>query len=113
MLRKLAAGFGLGALAAVIVLSLAASTDLLDRQELATYDWRMRLAANPHAVNQHIVLPEINDTNIREMSPVFGHWPWPRLSVSFVIDYLHRAPAKVVAVDLLFPEADKVAKYDF
>jgi adenylate cyclase len=113
MLRKLAAGFGLGALAAVIVLSLAASTDLLDRQELATYDWRMRLAANPDAVNQDIVLVEINDSTIREMSPVFGHWPWPRLAVSFVIDYLHRAPAKVVAVDLLFPEADKVAKYDF
>jgi adenylate cyclase len=113
MLRKLAAGLGLGALAAVIVLALAASTDLLDRLELTTYDWRMRQAADPQSLNKDIVLVEINDSSIREMSPVFGHWPWPRLAVSFIIDYLHRAPAKVVAVDLGFSERDKVAKYDF
>jgi adenylate cyclase len=113
VLRKLLAGLGLGALAAVIVLALAASTDLLDRLELTTYDWRMRLAADPAAVNKDIVLVEINDSSIREMSGVFGHWPWPRLAVSFVIDYLQRAPAKVVAVDILLPEEDKVARYEF
>src|SRR5258708_27313884 len=113
MLRRLLAGLGRGALAALIVLGLAASTDLLDRLELTTYDWRMRLAADPASVNTDIVLVEINDSTIREMSGVFGHWPWPRLAVSFVIDYLRRAPAKVVAVDILSSEADKVAQYDF
>jgi adenylate cyclase len=113
MLRKLAAGLGLGALAALIVLGLAASTDLLDRLELTTYDWRMRLAVDPTSVNKDIVLVEINDSSIREMSGVFGHWPWPRLAISFVIDFLHRAPAKVVAVDVLFSEEDKVARYEF
>ena len=113
MLRKLAAGLGLGALAAALVLALAASTDLLDRLELTTYDWRMRQSADPKSVNKDIVLVEINDSTIREMSDVFGHWPWPRLAVSFVIDYLHRAPAKVVAVDFLLSEPDKVAQYDF
>jgi adenylate cyclase len=113
MLRKLLAGLGLGAVASIIVLALAASTDLLDRLELTTYDWRMRLAADPTSLNKDIVLVEINDSTIREQSEVFGHWPWPRLAISFVIDYLHRAPAKVVAVDIAFPESDKVAKYDF
>ena len=107
LLRKLLAGLGLGALAAVIVLGLAASTDLLDRLELTTYDWRMRLAADPDSVNKDIVLVEINDSSIREMSPLFGHWPWPRLAISFVVDYLHRAPAKVVAIDVGFAEPDK------
>ena len=111
MLRKLAAGFGLGALAAVIVLSLAASTDLLDRLELTTYDWRMQLAANPDAVNKDIVLVEINDLSIREMQDVFGRWPWPRLAVSFAIDFLRRGPAKVVAVDMILPEKDRVETY--
>jgi len=113
MLRKLLAGLGLGALAAFLVLAVVKSTELLDRLELTTYDWRMRLAADPAALNKDIVLVEINDSTIREMSGVFGHWPWPRLAVSFVIDYLHRAPAQVVAVDFLLSEPDKVAQYDF
>jgi adenylate cyclase len=112
MLRKLLAGLGLGALAAVIVLALAASTDLLDRLELTTYDWRMRLAADPKTLDKDIVLVEISDLTIREMEPIFGHWPWPRLAVSFIIDYLNRAPAKVIAVDLSFAESDRVKQYD-
>jgi len=111
MLRKLFAGVGLGALAALLVLALAASTDLLDRQELTTYDWRMRLAADPAAVNKDIVFVEINDLSIREMSDVFGRWPWPRLAVSFAIDFLRRGPAKVVAVDMSLPEPDRVETY--
>jgi len=112
MLRKLAAGLGLGALAAAIVLGLAKSTELLDRLELTTYDWRMRLAADPASVSQDIALVEISDATLREMEPLFGKWPWPRLAVSFVIDYLQRAPAKVIAVDLSFAESDRVKAYD-
>src|SRR4051812_10245841 len=112
ILRKLTAGLALGTLSALIVLALAASTDLLDRVELMTYDWRMRLAADPASVDKNIVLVEISDATLREMEPFFGHWPWPRLAVSFVIDYLKRAPAKVIAVDLTFAESDRVLSYD-
>jgi adenylate cyclase len=111
MLRKALAGLGLGAVAALLVLALAAATDLPDRLELTTYDWRMRLAADPASVNRNIVLVEVNDLSIREMSDVFGRWPWPRLAVSFAIDFLRRAPAKVVAVDLSLPEPDRVETY--
>src|SRR5215212_7370179 len=72
----------------------------------------MRLAAAPASVNTGIVLVEINDTTIRDMEPLFGHWPWPRVALSFVIDYLHRAPAKVVAVDITLSERDRVDQYD-
>jgi adenylate cyclase len=113
MLRKLAAGLGLGALAAVIVLGLAVATDLLDRQELTTYDWRMRLAVDPAAVSKDIVLVELNDASLREMSGLFGHWPWPRVATAYVLDFLKRAPAKVIAVDIQFTELDRVAQYDF
>jgi adenylate cyclase len=112
MLRKVAAGLGLGALAALIVLALAASTDLLERQERTTYDWRMRLAARPDAVNKDIVLVEINDSTIRELEQYFGRWPWPRMAMAWVVDFLHRAPAKVVAIDVSLSERDKVLKYN-
>src|SRR4051812_7384935 len=72
----------------------------------------MRRVAAPDSVNRDIVLVEINDSTIRDMEPVFGHWPWPRIALSFVVDYLHRAPAKVVAIDLTLAERDRVAQYD-
>ncbi|HMC76646.1 MAG TPA: adenylate/guanylate cyclase domain-containing protein [Vicinamibacterales bacterium] len=110
MLRKLLAGLGLGTLAALLVIGVAASTDLLDRLELTTYDWRMRLAADPKAVNKDIVLVKIDDASIRAMAPTFGRWPWPRLAMSFGLDFLKRAPAKVIAIDVLFTEQDKVVE---
>jgi adenylate cyclase len=114
MLRKGLAGLGLGAVAAVIVLGLAASTDLVDRLELTTYDWRMRLAADPKSVNQDIVLVEINDLSIRQMQDGFRmRWPWPRVAFGLVIDFLHRGGAKVVAVDVAFTEHDQVETYVF
>ncbi len=114
MLRKVAAGLGLGAVAALFVLAGAASVDLLDRVELTTYDWRMRLAADPSSVNKDIVLVKIDDAAIRQMAPTFGRWPWPRLALSFALDFLRRGGAKVVAVDVILAEQDKViAEYVF
>ena len=113
MVRKLITGLGLGALAALIVLGLAVATDLPDRAELITYDWRMRLAVDPGSLNKDIVLVELNDASLREMSDLFGHWPWPRVTMAYVLDFITRGPAKVIAIDVQFTEIDRVAKYDF
>jgi adenylate cyclase len=114
MLRKLVAGLGLAALAAIIVLALAASSDLPARVELTTYDWRMRLAADPASVNRDIVLVEINDLSILELQKGFRmRWPWPRVAIGLVIDFLRRGGAKVVAVDMTFTEGDEVLTYVF
>jgi len=114
MLRKLAAGLGLGALAAALVLTLAAFTDLLERQELTTYDWRMRLVADPASVNKNIVLVEINDLSIRQLQDGYRmRWPWPRVAIGLAIDFLRRGGAKIIAVDVSFPERDQVETYVF
>ena len=115
-LRKLLAGLGLGSLAALLVLGVAGSGDLLDRLELTTYDWRMRLAADPASVNQDIVLVEINDLSIRQLADPNGYrmrWPWPRVTMGLAIDFLHRAGAKVIAVDVAYTEHDQVDAYIF
>jgi adenylate cyclase len=113
-LRKLLAGLGLGSLAALLVLGAAGSGDLLDRLELTTYDWRMRLAADPSAVNQDIVLVEINDLSIRELQAGYRmRWPWPRIAMALAIDFLHRGGARVIAVDVAFTEEDQVDTYVF
>jgi adenylate cyclase len=109
--RKILAGLLIGIGAAAIVLALA-RLGLLDTAELKLYDWRMRVAADAASVNHDIVLVEIDTTTIRDVAPLWGHWPWPRVALSFVIDYLNRAPAKVIAVDIALPESDKVDQYD-
>jgi adenylate cyclase len=114
MIRKLGIGTALGALAGVVVLLLSLTGDLLDRYEMTTYDWRMRLAADPQSVNKDIVLLEINDLSIRELQQGYRmRWPWPRVALGLAIQFLHRAPAKVIAVDMSFPEHDYVVTYTF
>src|SRR4051794_9720652 len=111
MVRKLIAGLALGIGSAVIVLLLAL-TGWLDLAELKSYDRRMLWAAKPDSVSKEIVLVEINDTSIRDMQPTFGRYPWPRIAMAFLINYLNRGPAKVVAVDISYPERDSVDQYD-
>ena len=106
MTRKLIAGLLLGAGSAALVLLLA-WTGALETPELWTYDWRVRRSANPAAVHPDIVLVEINDTTIRDMSPLAGRWPWPRVFIGMLLDFLGRAPARVTAVDLAFLEPDR------
>ena len=71
-----------------------------------TYDWRINQAANPASVHRDIVLVEINDTSLRDFAQLAGRWPWPRVALATVIDFLQRAPARVVAVDLSILEPD-------
>lgn len=102
-MRKLVAGLLLGAGAAAIVL-LIGWTGRLDRVELSLYDWRVRQAADPRSVHPDIVLVEINDTSIRDLSQVAGRWPWPRVLQSSLIDFLKRGGARVIAYDVLLSE---------
>jgi CHASE2 domain-containing sensor protein len=106
-LRKVAVGLLLGAGAAAIVLLLGVS-GWLETAELKTYDWRMRRSVmHPPSVNNDIVFVEIDDTTVRDLEPVFGRFPWPRVAFSVLIDYLNRGPAKVVALDFTFIEEQR------
>jgi adenylate cyclase len=92
---------------------LLAWAGLLDIAELKTYDWRVRRAADPASVSRDIVLVEINDTSIRDLAPLAGRWPWPRVLIGSLIDFLHRAPARVIAVDLAGLEPDIRKGFDY
>ena len=105
MTRKITAGFLLGLGTAAFVLLLG-WMGMLDVAELKTYDWRIRQAADPASVHRDIVLVEINDTSLRDFAQLAGRWPWPRVALAAVIDFLQRAPAKVIAVDLSILEPD-------
>ena len=102
-MRKFLAGLLLGVGSALIVLLLG-WTGVLDRLELQLYDWSLRQRADPGSVNRDIVLVEINDASIRDYSEAVGRWPWPRVLQSNLIDFLQRAPARVIAYDIQLSE---------
>jgi adenylate cyclase len=104
--RKLAAGLSIGLGAAAVVLLLGRADLLVGTAELKTYDWRVRSAADARAVHPDIVLVEINDASIQVVAEHAGRWPWPRVVLSSVIDFLNRSQARVVAVDLTITEPD-------
>ncbi len=115
LVRKVVAGLLIGAAAAALILGLdAALTALLgspDRNpfqtvELKTYDWRLRQTAQPLAARSDIALVEIDEYSLRNLEPLTGRWPWPRLIHSMIIDFLARGPAKVIAYDVVFAGAD-------
>lgn len=74
--------------------------------ELKTYDWRFGLTARPDTARRDIALVKIDEDSIRRLEPQIGRWPWPRLVHAYLINYLARGPAKVVAYDVLFGERD-------
>jgi adenylate cyclase len=109
-MRKVLAGLLLGLGASAFALLLGA-TGALDTAEMKSYDWRVRRTADANSVNKDIVLVEINDTSIRDLAKTFGRWPWPRVGLGYLLDYLARGQAKVVAVDLHVAEPDKNQGY--
>ena len=102
-MRKVLAGLLLGVGAALVILLLG-WTGVLDRLELQLYDWSLRWSSDPKSVNRDIVLVEINDTSVRDYSAAVGRWPWPRVLQSNLIDFLQRAPARVIAYDIQLSE---------
>jgi adenylate cyclase len=80
--------------------------------ELRTYDWRLTHTARPETARNDIVLIEIDESSLRSLQPNAGRWPWPRVVHSMLVDYLARAPAKVIAYDVVFSDADTRRGFD-
>src|SRR4051812_8260979 len=103
-MRKAVAGLLLGAGAAALVWLLA-MFGWVEPLELKSYDWRIRQAVTtPPTVNPDIAMVAISETSIRDLAPFFGRWPWPRLAMASIVDFLNRGPARVIAIDIGFHE---------
>ena len=109
-MKKLGIGLGIGVVASLLAIGLA-GTPFFQNIELQTYDLRMRQTARPDAPSEDVVLVSISDDSIRRLAPLVGRWPWPRVIHATLVDYLSRAPAKVIVYDVLFTEPD-VQRFD-
>ncbi|MGE5813562.1 MAG: CHASE2 domain-containing protein, partial [Acidobacteriota bacterium] len=121
-MKRLTAGLLVGLASAAIVLGLdlllkgidqGRGLNLLATIELKTYDWRLRNTARPDEARKDLVLVEIDEYSLRNLQRAAGRWPWPRAVHSMLLDYLARAPARLIAYDVNFAEADTRRGFDF
>jgi adenylate cyclase len=118
--RPLIAGVVIGLLSVLIVLGLdEAFTRLFGEQnplqtaEMKAYDWRMRTTARPDTARTDIALVLIDEISVRRLQPIAGRWPWPRVVHSTILDFLSRAPAKLIVYDINFAEPDTRKGFEY
>lgn len=105
-LRRTGIGVAIGLASAVLAWALGL-TPFVGTIELKTYDFRVRRTAEPSQARQDIVLVTIDDGSIRRLEEHVGRWPWPRVVHALLLDYLSRAPARLIVYDVLFTERDR------
>lgn len=118
---KRVAGLLVGVAAALLVLLGDALLNTVSRgglspfdlAEIRTYDWRLTQTARPASARQDIAIVEIDEPSLRTLQPNAGRWPWPRAVHSMLIDYLARAPAKLIAYDVVFSDSDTRRGFEF
>ena len=86
---------------------------ILEAIELKTYDLRLSWTAHPERARKDIALVEIDESSLRNLQPNAGRWPWPRIVHAELLDYLASGPAKVIAYDIDFAEADSRTGFAF
>ncbi len=101
--KRFVIGCAIGAASAALAWAIG-HTAFFRTVELKTYDYRVRMTADPASARRDIVLVTIDDSSIRRLEPQVGRWPWPRVVHAHVIDFLARGPAKVIVYDILFTE---------
>jgi adenylate cyclase len=106
VLRRGGLGLAIGIAGAALAWGIGLSP-FMQTVEQKTYDLRVRALTDVSLADQHIVIVNIDDASVRKLEPLVGRWPWPRLVHATVIDFLSRAPARVVAYDILFGERDR------
>ena len=111
-MRKLWAGAAIGMAAAIVALVIS-HQPLFVVGEAKLYDWRMQRAVRTGQPRQDIALVEINEASLRELEPLLGRWPWPRVTHANLIDFIASGGPKVIAYDVLFTEPDTRLSFQY
>jgi len=105
-IRKTIPDWMIGAIVTLFFLfvTLTGILDFIEPLEMKSFDFRARMAA-PGDRNPDIELVVITDEDLSEL----GRFPWPRNVMAQAIQHLSLAGARVVALNILFPEPEESA----
>jgi adenylate cyclase len=109
--QRVLVGTGLALLTGLLALALG-QLHFVRGVEWKLYDVRMRRTVDPANAPRNIAIVEIDEDSIRDLEPLVGRWPWPRVMHARLIDYLARAPARLIVYDVLFLEHDRAQSID-
>jgi adenylate cyclase len=109
--QRVLVGTGLALLTGLLGLGLG-RVPFMRGVEWKLYDVRMRQTVDPANAPKNIAIVEIDEDSIRDLEPLVGRWPWPRVLHARLIDYLTRAPARLIVYDVLFLEHDRQQSID-
>ncbi len=95
------------AVTVVLALFIFSHTTLYKRFDHASDDFRWNYCARPDLADKDTVIISIDDYSIKNFSEKFNfNWPWPRQFYGIVIDYLKKAGASSVTLDMLFTQSE-------
>ena len=109
--QRVLVGTGLALVTGLLALGLG-RVPFIRGVEWKLYDLRMRQTVDPANAPRNIAIVEIDEDSIRDLEPLVGRWPWPRMLHARLLDYLARAPARLVVYDVLFLEHDRQQSID-
>ncbi|MBI4460337.1 MAG: CHASE2 domain-containing protein, partial [Acidobacteria bacterium] len=91
-----------GVLTVIVLLLFLMQFGPMEIIEAKLYDLRAQLR-QPRGANQKIAIVEIDEASVGQL----GRYPWPRSRVAEVLDVLTEAGAKVVGLDILYPDPEQ------
>lgn len=96
--------FGLVVLCALLALHALSDTRVERALRLGVFDSYQRLLVRER-INDSVVIVEIDDRSLAAI----GQWPWPRSLVAELIEKIAAQQPAALAVDIVFPEADRLS----
>ncbi len=94
-----------------VFLSVVAAVDLTASQLIkgiysSTFDWLMQNRLSYRLPDKEIVIIDIDEASLRELSGNLGRWPWPRRVMGEVVEALQARGVKAIVFDILFSSLD-------
>jgi len=73
----------------------------------AAFDAMVRHRIYAAAPDPRVVVIDIDEPSLRQMSAEFGRWPWPRDTLATVLRHLELQEPAVIIWDILFSDLDR------
>src|SRR5260370_22354833 len=94
-----------------VFVSVVAAVDLTASQLIkgiysSTFDWLMQNRLSYRLPDKEIVIIDIDEASLRELSGNLGRWPWPRRVMGEVVEAWEARGVKAIVFDILFSSLD-------
>lgn len=85
-----------------VLFSLPVLRQIIFAFELKSFDFRQNIHTKAQNVSPDITILAIDDNSLEILKDKYGAWPWDRIAYVEAIDFLEKAGAKQIVLDLMF-----------